>query len=99
MKNSYDFNQDWHQERVPVEILYLLRLRQWEGLANPQKIDHPLMGAPYDQLPPEQPVPELDDLMQGVLKRAREDWLEYDEVLSLSALKELDLPPKTLRIL
>lgn len=87
MKNSYDFNQDWHLERVPVEILYILRLRQWEGLANPQKIDHPLMAAPFDQLPPEQPVPELDELMQGVLKRAREDWPQYDRVLSLEALK------------
>ena len=86
-KNSYDFNQDWHLERVPVEILYILRLRQWEGLPNPQKIDHPLMTAPFDQLPPEQPVPELDELMQGVLKRAREDWPHYDEVLSLPALK------------
>ncbi|MCW2292773.1 hypothetical protein M2262_002823 [Pseudomonas sp. BIGb0408] len=87
LKNFYDFNQDWHLERVPVEILYILRLRQWEGLANPQKIDHPLMATPYDQLPPEQSVPELDELMQGVLKRAREDWPQYDEVLSLSALK------------
>jgi hypothetical protein len=86
-KNSYDFNQDWHLERVPVEILYILRLRQWEGLANPQKIDHPLLAAPFDQLPPEQPVPELDELMQGVLNRAREDWPNYDDVLSLPALK------------
>lgn len=86
-KHSYDFNQDWHMERVPVEILYLLRLREWEGLPNPQQIDHPLMAAPFDQLPPEQPVPEFDELMQGVLNRAREDWPQYDEVLSLPALK------------
>lgn len=85
-KNSYDFNQDRHLERVPVEILFIFRLRQWEGLANPI-FDHPLMAAPFDKLPPVQPVPELDDLMQGVLKRAREDWPQYDEVLSLDALK------------
>ncbi|WP_228768298.1 hypothetical protein [Limnohabitans sp. DM1] len=85
-KNSYDFNQDRHLERVPVEILFVLRLREWEGLANP-RLDHPLMAAPFDQLAPEQPVPELDELMQGVLKRAREDWPQYDEVLSLPALK------------
>lgn len=86
-KNSYDFNQVCRMERVPLEILYILRLRQWEGLPNPQQIDHPLMAAPFDHLPPEQPVPELDELMQGVLKRAREDWPQYDEVLSLPALK------------
>lgn len=87
-KNAYDFNQDWHLERVPVEILYILRLREWEGLPNPQKIEHPLMAAPFDQLPPEQPIPKLDELMQGVLKRAREDWPQYDAVLSLEALKQ-----------
>nr|WP_241088880.1 hypothetical protein [Pseudomonas viridiflava] len=86
-KNSFDFNQVCRMERVPLEILYILRLRQWEGLPNPQQIDHPLMAAPFDQLPPEQPVPEFDELMQGVLKRAREDWPQYDEVLSLPALK------------
>lgn len=85
-KNSYDFNQDRHLERVPVEILFIFRLREWEGLANPL-LDHPLMEAPYDRLPPAQPVPELDELMQGVLKRAREDWPQYDQVLSLASLK------------
>ncbi|WP_249583025.1 hypothetical protein [Pseudomonas viridiflava] len=74
-------------ERVPLEILYILRLRQWEGLPNPRQIDNPLMAAPFDQLPPEQPVPELDELMQGVLNRSREDRPNYDEVLSLPALK------------
>ena len=85
-KNSYDFNQDRHLERVPVEILFVFRLREWEGLANPV-LDHPLMTAPFDHLLPAQPVPELDELMQGVLKRAREDWPQYDEVLSIEALK------------
>lgn len=85
-KNFYDFNQGWHLERVPVEILLILRLREWEGLSNPT-LEHPLMSAPYQKLPPAQPIPELDDLMLGVLKRAREDWPDYDEVLSLSALK------------
>jgi hypothetical protein len=70
---------------VQVEILFILRLREWEGLANPS-LDHPLMAAPFDRLPPVQPVPELDDLMLGVLKRAREDWPQYDEVLSLDSL-------------
>ncbi len=86
LKKFYDFNQDWRLERVPVEILFFFRLREWSGLANPV-LDHPLMAAPFDRLPAEQPVPELDDLMQGVLKRAREDWPQYDEVLSFDALK------------
>lgn len=85
-RTFYDFgNLGW--VRTPLEILFLFRLREWEGLSNPV-LDHPLMAAPFDQLPPEQPVPPLDDMMQAVLKRAREDWPQYDQVLSLDALKE-----------
>jgi len=35
----------------------------------------------------EQPAPELDDLVQGVLQRARDGWPYYGEVLSFAALK------------
>ncbi|MCB6183169.1 hypothetical protein LIN78_06395 [Leeia sp. TBRC 13508] len=86
LKKFFDFNTENYLQRVPVEILFLFRLRQWEGLENPI-LDHPLMAAPFDQLPPVQAVPPLDDLMQGVLKRAREDWPMYDEELSLETLK------------
>lgn len=81
-----DFNENNNLDRVPVEILLLFRLREWEGLANPV-LDHPLMAEPFHQLLPAQPVPEFDDLMQGVLKRARNDWPDYDDVLSLESLK------------
>lgn len=84
-KKFFDFH-NVGLARTPIEILFLFRLREWDGLANPT-LDHPLMAAPFDQLPPEQPVPPLDELMQAVLKRAREDWPQYDEVLSLAALK------------
>lgn len=86
LKNFYDFH-NVGLTRTPIEVLFLFRLRVWEGLSNPV-LDHPLMTKPFDQLPPIQPVPELDDLMQGVLRRAREDWLQYDEVLSLDALRQ-----------
>lgn len=85
-KKFFDF-QNVGLTRTPIEILFLFRLREWEGLVNPV-LDHPLMAAPFDKLPLEQPVPPLDDLMQAVLKRAREDWPQYDEVLSLEALKK-----------
>lgn len=86
MKRNFDFNQDNHLQRTPIEILFLFRLREWEGLANPV-LDHPLMAPPFNRLPPAQQVPELDEPLQGILKRAREDWPQYDEVLSLEALK------------
>ena len=85
LKNFYDFN-NVGLCRTPVEILLLFRLREWVGLTNPV-LDHPLMAAPFNELPPVQPIPPLDELMQGVLKRAREDWPQYDEVLSLDTLK------------
>jgi len=85
-KKFFDF-QNVGLTRTPIEILFLFRLREWVGLQNPT-LDHPLMAAPFDQLPLEQPVPLLDDLMQAVLKRAREDWPQYDEVLSLEQLKQ-----------
>lgn len=86
MTKFYDFDQDWHLERVPVEILLLYRLREWEGLPNP-RLDHPLMAKPFNCLLPAQPIPPLDDLMEGVLKRAHEDWPDYNDVLSLSMLR------------
>lgn len=92
-KNFYDFSTPAYM-RVPIEILFLFRLRAWEGLANPD-LEHPLVAAPFDQLPPEQPVPPLDDLMQGVLKRAREDWPHYNSVLSLEELKK---PPEAITL-
>ena len=85
-RGSYDF-QNFALSRVPIEILWLFRLREWQGLANP-RLDHPLMAAPFDQLPTVQAVPELDDLMLAVLKRAREDWSYFDDVLALDALKK-----------
>ena len=83
--NFTDFSTPAYM-RVPIEILFLFRLREWQGLSNPT-LDHPLMAAPFDKLPEAQPIPELDELMQAVLKRAREDWPHYDEVLSIEALK------------
>jgi hypothetical protein len=85
LKQFFDF-RTVGLARTPIEILFLFRLREWEGLTNPT-LDHPLMTAPFDQLPLEPPVPELDPLMQSVLKRAQEDWPQYDEVLSLNELK------------
>jgi hypothetical protein len=87
LKKFYDFNDNNHLQRTPIEILFVFRLREWEGLSNPS-LDHPLMSQPFDQLPPTQPIPELDELMKGVLKRAREDWPQYDEVLSLASLRQ-----------
>ena len=63
----------------------VFRLRQLTGLANPV-IDHPLMESPFDSLPEAQPLFVPDELMQGTLKRAREDWPQFDRVTSIETL-------------
>lgn len=86
--NDPEKNQDFTDcrlTRTPIEILMVLRLRQWMGLANPV-IDHPLMESPFDSLPETQPLFAPEELMQGTLKRAREDWPQFDRVTSIEAL-------------
>lgn len=84
-KTFYDFS-DPALARTPIEILMVLRLRETVGLQNPA-IDHPLLEAPFDRLPEPQPKFEPDELMKGTLTRAREDWPEIDNVLSLESIK------------
>jgi hypothetical protein len=87
-KTFYDFAA---LPRTPLEILLLFRLRELVGLENPV-IDHPLMEAPFDRMPAHQPPLVYDDLMLGTLKRLREDWPIYDEVVSLEAIKASAMP-------
>lgn len=59
----------------PYEILCWLRLREWAGLENPKRFDHPLMQQPLAQLP--EPVP-LDvpatPLLDQVIARFRQEF-------------------------
>lgn len=84
-KTFYDFS-DITLIRTPIEILMLFRLREMMGLSNPI-LDHPLMEAPYDQLPTIQPKYQVDEYMEGTLKRARQDWPNFDQVVSLESVK------------
>lgn len=70
----------------PVEILFVLKLRELEGLQNPV-LDHPLMAPPFDKLPVPQSPFVPDKLMEGTLARLHKDWPNYEQVVSLDALK------------
>ena len=83
-KTFYDFSV-YTLIRTPIEILMLYRLRQMLGLKNPT-IDHPLLEAPFDQLPTPQPKFQPDEYMQGTLARARQDWPDFDKVTSMEAI-------------
>jgi hypothetical protein len=84
-KFQFDFG-DYRVTRTPIEILMVLRLRQLEGLSIPA-IEHPILDAPFEHLPAPQPGFPPDELMQGTLKRAKEDWLNFDGVTSKETLK------------
>lgn len=81
----YDFS-DYTLARTPVEILMLFRLRQINGLKNPQ-LNHPLLVSPFDQLPDAQQLYPSDDLMDGTLRRVRQDWPNFDKIISLDSVK------------
>jgi hypothetical protein len=59
--------------RFPTTVLAFVRMRECLGLATPA-IDHPLMKAPYSQLPPKRPV-YTDPLLEKVLDRLRREEL------------------------
>ena len=70
----------------PLEILFLYRLRDSLGLVNPV-LTHPLMESPFDHLPTVQPPYEPDEFMLGTLARVREDWPDFDDVVSLETVR------------
>jgi hypothetical protein len=73
-KACYDlpWMDEWY---VPFEILSVLKLRELHGLPNPE-LDHPLMNTPLGRLPSPQP-PYSDELLEGVLARAREEFADF----------------------
>ncbi len=68
-RELFEFNSGW--DFYPIEILMVLRLRQYLGLPNPE-LDHPLMKFPWSVLEPEMPA-QPDELLHAILMRAKED--------------------------
>lgn len=70
--NEFD-NPDY--QLFPYEILAFLRLREWLGLHNPTKFEHPLMQQPLAYLPPNVPLadPEMP-LLNQVIARYRQEF-------------------------
>jgi hypothetical protein len=69
-KTFRDFNS-YPQMYQPFEVLLLMRLRQWKGLAVPV-VEHPLLATPLGKLNEE--VPEYsDELLRRVMERAEEE--------------------------
>jgi hypothetical protein len=59
----------------PYEILAYLRIREWAGLPNPAKFDHPLMQQPLAYLPLDVPLPNpATPLLDQVIARYRQEF-------------------------
>ncbi len=59
----------------PYEILAFLRLRECEGLPNPDTFDHPLMQQPLATLPIPVPLPVPDTpLLDNVIEKFKQEF-------------------------
>lgn len=69
-----EFDHD-RNRLFPYEILVYLRLREWNGLKNPDKFDHPLMNQPLAWLPEPVPLAQPDTpLLDRVIARYRTEF-------------------------
>ncbi|MBO6797100.1 hypothetical protein [Maricaulis sp.] len=66
--------------RLPVEALLVFALRKDRGLDN-GRVDHCMMSAPFDQLPPTTDV-EPDPLISAVRQRMEADGFDWREACS-----------------
>jgi hypothetical protein len=70
-----EFSNSNLRVRFPAALLAWVRLRELQGLA-PPAIDHPLMNAPWAQLPAPR-APYSDPLLDAVLARLRREELPH----------------------
>ncbi len=88
--NNEDGFRDWGMlySHLPVEILMLQRLRQWRGLSE-VTVDHLLMTAPFDKLPPAADSSITDPLVDRFIKKFRTDFVDFDEVIARGVQRSL----------
>lgn len=77
-KEFFEFN-DGLFTHFPVEVLMLYRLREYEGLSNPD-VDHPLMSTPLGKLSDPMRC-EPDELLQRVLARAKSQGFDEEAIV------------------
>jgi hypothetical protein len=76
-KDMYPFG--CHSEILfPYEILAFLRIREWAGLENPKRFDHPLMNTPLAVLP-SAPLPWPDaPLLDQAIAKFKTEYPEHN---------------------
>lgn len=82
-RNNKDGGRDFegHAEQYPIDLHFIMRLREWRGLSNPE-IKHRLTESPFDKLP--EPVEKIQfpEELQQVVKKMREFMPDFDAVIN-----------------
>lgn len=88
-RNNKDGSRDFaaHAEQYPIDLHFIMRLREWRGLANPE-IKHRLTEPPFDRLPEPIETIELPDELYQVMKKTREVIPDFDAVINAAKKRE-----------
>lgn len=82
-RNNKDGSRDFaaHAEQYPIDLHFIMRLREWRGLANPE-IKHRLTEFPFDRLPDPIEIIKLPAELHQVMKKTREIIPDFDAVIN-----------------
>ncbi|WP_331353138.1 hypothetical protein [Cellvibrio sp. UBA7671] len=88
-RNNKDGSRDFaaHAEQYPIDLHFIMRLREWRGLANPE-IKHRLTEPPFDRLPEPIETIELPDELHQVMKKTREVIPDFDAVINAAKTRD-----------
>lgn len=88
-RNNKDGSRDFaaHAEQYPIDLHFIMRLREWRGLANPE-IKHRLTEPPFNKLPEPIETIELPDELHQVMKKTREVIPDFDAVINAAKTRD-----------
>lgn len=88
-RNNKDDSGDFegHSEQYPMELHFIMRLRQWRGLANPD-IKHVLTEPPFDKLPEPVELLEFPEELHAFMKKVRQVIPDFDEIVNAAKKRD-----------
>ena len=88
-RNNKDGSRDFegHAEQYPIDLHFIMRLREWRGLSNPD-IKHRLTEPPFDKLPDPIENIQLPDELRQVVKKMREFIPDFDAVINAAKTRD-----------
>lgn len=88
-RNDKDGGRDFegHAEQYPIDLHFIMRLREWRGLSNPD-IKHRLTEPPFDKLPDPIENIQLPDELRQVVKKMREFIPDFDAVINAAKTRD-----------